>query len=196
MGAVTGFARIITTTNIWVARVMNWGVLVLFGLLLWDVFMRYWVGSPISWSQQASKLVFGVYAILGGGYLLARRDHVNVDLFYGNFSKRRKALVDVLTSVLFFALLLVLLPKSYEMASDSVCMGEGHPPWCKWELEQNQPWKAPLWPSKWLIVVAAVLLMLQGIVKLIADIMILAGIEVDETAFGPIDEDDGGKVDV
>ena len=196
MGALTGFARTITTINIWVARIMNWAVVILFLLLLSDVVMRYLAGSPIQWSFQASKLLFGVYAILGGGYLLARRDHVNVDLFYANFSKRKKALVDILTSFLFFALLLVLLPKSLEMASDAVCLGEGHPPWCKWELEQNQPWKAPLWPSKWMIVVAAVLLFLQGIVKLIADIMILAGIDVDETAFGPIDEDDGGKVDV
>ena len=196
MGVLTTFARVVTGINQWVARIMHWVVLILFLLLLLDVIMRYAVNAPISWSQQASRLLFGVYAILGGGYLLARRDHVNVDLFYGNFSKRRKALVDVLTSFLFFALLLVLLPRSLEMAGNAVCLGEGHPPWCKWELEQNQIWKAPLWPSKWMIVVAAALLLLQGIVKLIADILILIGIDVDESAYGPIVEDDGGKVDV
>ena len=196
MGAVTVFARIITTINLYVARVMNWGVLILFVLLLTDVVMRKVAGAPISWSQQASNLLFGVYAILGGGYLLARRDHVNVDLFYANFSKKKKALVDILTSFLFFFFLLVLIPKSIEMAANSVCMGEGQPPWCKWEVDELAIWKAPLWPSKWIIVVAAVLLLLQGIVKLIADIMILMGIDVDEAAFGPIDDGDGGKVDV
>ena len=127
---------------------------------------------------------------------LARREHVNVDLFYGSFSKRKKALVDILTSFLFFLMLFTLLPKSLEMAATAVCLGEGHPPWCKWELEQNQIWKAPLWPSKWMIVIAAILLLLQGIVKLIADILILMGIDPDEEVFGPITDGDAEKVDV
>lgn len=196
MGAITAVARTITTTNLWIAKFVNWAVLILFLLLLADVIMRKVVGAPISWSQQASRLIFGVYAIIGGGYLLARREHVNVDLFYGNFSKKRKAAVDIATSFLFFVFLIVLLPNSYEMAAQSVCMTEGVPPWCKWEVDELAVWKAPLWPSKWMIVVAAILLFIQGIVKLAADIMILMGIDVDETAYGPIADGAEGKLDV
>lgn len=185
MGAITAFARSVTTINLWVAKVMNWAVVLLFLLLMTDVIMRYVAGSPIQWSQQLSKLLFGVYAIMGGGYLLARRGHVNVDLFYANFSRRKKAFVDILTSFLFFLLLYVLLTESWGMAADSVE---------RWEVDHLAIWQAPLWPSKCLIVVAAVLLLLQGIVKLIADFMIVAGIEVDETAFGPVSEgEDGAK---
>ncbi|ANK81620.1 MAG: hypothetical protein TEF_13070 [Rhizobiales bacterium NRL2] len=196
MGAITAIARTITTTNLWIARVVNWAVLILFVLLLADVIMRKVVGAPISWSQQASRLIFGVYAIIGGGYLLARREHVNVDLFYGSFSKKRKAAVDIATSFLFFAFLIVLLPNAYGMAAQSVCMADGVPPWCQWEVDELAIWKAPLWPSKWMIVVAATLLLLQGIVKFAADVFILMGIDVDETAFGPIADGAEGKVDV
>lgn len=196
MGAITAFARTVTTTNLWIAKVVNWAVLILFILLLADVIMRKVVGAPISWSQQASRLIFGVYAIIGGGYLLARREHVNVDLFYGSFSKKRKAAVDIATSFLFFSFLIVLLPNAYEMAAQSVCMTEGVPPWCKWEVDELAVWKAPLWPSKWMIVVSAILLFAQGIVKLAADIMILMGIDVDETAYGPIADGAEGKLDV
>ena len=196
MGALTVFAKVVTGTNLWVARLLHWAVLALFLLLLWDVVMRYITNSPIQWSQQLSRLLFGVYAILGGGHLLARREHVNVDLFYGNFSKKKKALVDILTSFLFFLMLFTLLPKSIDMATTSICMGEGHPPWCKWEVDELAIWKAPLWPSKWMIVVAAILLLMQGVVKLLADILILMGIEVDEEVFGPITDGDAGKVDV
>ena len=187
MGALTAFARTVTGINVWVARVMNWAVLALFVLLLADVVMRKVAGAPIQWSQQASRLLFGVYAIIGGGYLLARRDHVSVDLFYAAFSPRKKALVDILTSFLFFLLLGVLIKESWSLASDSVA---------RWEVDYLAIWKAPLWPSKCLIVVAAVLLFLQGVVKLIADILTLAGIEFDEDAFGPIRDGAGGKVDV
>ena len=196
MGALTIFARVVTGINLWVARIMHWVVLALFVLLLWDVIMRELANAPISWSQQASKLLFGVYAIIGGGYLLARRDHVNVDLFYGNFSKKKKALVDILTSFLFFLMLFALLPKSIDMAAQAICATEGVPPWCKWEVDELAIWKAPLWPSKCMIVVAAVLLLLQGIVKLIADVLILMGIEVDEEAYGPVTDGDAEKVDV
>ncbi len=196
MGALTAFARAVTTTNLWIAKVMNWAVLILFILLLTDVIMRKVAGAPISWSHQASKLLFGVYAILGGGYLLARREHVNVDLLYGTFTKRSKAIADIATSFLFFLFLIALLPKSVDMAMQAVCLSEGVPPWCKWEVDELAIWKAPLWPSKWMIVVAATLLLLQGIVKLIADIMILCGIDVDEDAYGPIADVEAEKVDV
>jgi TRAP-type mannitol/chloroaromatic compound transport system permease small subunit len=129
--------------------------------------------------------LFGIYAVLGGGYLLARRDHVNVDLFYGNFSKRKKAIVDIVTSFLFFLLLFVLVIESFGLAADSVA---------RWEKDHLAVWKAPLWPSKCLIVVAAALLLLQGIVKLIADILIVMGRDVDEDVFGPIhDGEDAGE---
>ncbi len=181
MRAVTAFARAVTTVNAWIGRIMCYVVLILFALLLSDVIMRYLTESPISWSAQASKLIFGVYAIIGGGYLLARREHVNVDLFYGGFSPRKKALVDIATSFLFFLFLGVLLKEGYSLAYDSVS---------RWEVSYETTWRPPVWPSKSLIVVAAALLLLQGIVKFIADVMILMGIEVDESAYGPLR--DGG----
>ena len=187
MGALTAFARAVTGINLLIGRIIHWGVLLLFLLLLSDVTMRYVAGSPIQWSHQASKLLFGVYAILGGGYLLARREHVNVDLFYGGFSDKKKALVDIVTSILFFLMLGVLVVESWSLAADSVQ---------RWEVDHLAIWKAPLWPSKCLIVIAAVLLLLQGIVKLIADVMILMGMEPDEEIFGPVTEGDAEKVEV
>lgn len=181
MGSLTSLARVVTVINTRIGHAMSYVVLILFVLLLGDVIMRYITESPISWSAQASKMIFGVYAILGGGYLLARRDHVNVDLFYGSFSPRGKALVDVLTSVLFFLFIGVLVSESYSLAYDSVS---------RLEVSYETTWRVAIWPSKIMIVIAAVLLLLQGIVKLIADILILMGIEVDESAFGPIKDDD------
>lgn len=181
MGALTAFARAVTMTNAWIGRIACYAVLILFVLLLSDVIMRYVTQSPISWSALASKIVFGVYAIIGGGYLLARRDHVNVDLFYGNFTPRQKAITDIATSFLFFLFLGVLLKEAYSMAYDSIS---------RLEVSYETTWRPAIWPSKSMIFVAAFLLLLQGIVKLIADIMIVLGYEVDETAFGPLRDDE------
>ena len=181
MGAITAFASVITNLNKWIGHIACYAVLILFVLLLGDVIMRYLTQSPISWSSLASKMVFGIYAIIGGGYLLARRDHVNVDLFYGSFSPRKKAATDIATSFLFFLFLGVLLSESYSMAYDSIS---------RLEVSYETTWRPAIWPSKSMIFVAALLLLLQGIVKLIADIMILLGHEVDESVFGPIHDDE------
>lgn len=193
MGAVTAFARAVTAANAGIGRFMSYFVLVLFVLLLGDVVMRYVQQSPIAWSAQLSKLLFGVYAIIGGGYVLARREHVNVDLYYGTLSRRRQAAVDIATSFLFFLFLGVLLHESWSMAADSIA---------RLEVSYETTWRPPIWPSKSLIVVAAALLLLQGIVKLIADAMILLGIPVDERAYGPLRDGEpeqgegGGRGDV
>lgn len=179
MGAVTAFARAVTVANAAIGRFASYFILVLFLLLLGDVVMRYVQQSPISWSAQLSKLIFGVYAIIGGGYVLARREHVNVDLYYGSLSRRRQAAVDIATSFLFFLFLGVLLSESWSMAADSIA---------RWEVSYETTWRPPIWPSKALIVVATALLLLQGIVKLAADVMIVLGIPVDESAYGPLRE--------
>ncbi len=187
MSGLTKLARMITTFNVKIARVMSYAVLVLFVLLLSDVIMRYVQQSPISWSAEASKLLFGVYAIIGGGYVMACRAHVNVDLFYCHFSPKKKAVVDIITSTLFFLFLGVLISESFGMAVDSTM---------RLEVSYETIWRPPVWPSKIMIVVAAILLLLQGVLKFIADWMILFDIPVDETAFGPVPVDDSLGKDI
>jgi TRAP-type mannitol/chloroaromatic compound transport system permease small subunit len=121
-----------------------------------------------------AQLVFGFYAVIGGGYLLAERGHVNVDIFYGRFTRQRKALVDVATSVLFFLFLAVLLYQGSSMAYESTE-----------KLETSQSiWNPWVWPVKVAIPVAGVLLLLQGLVRLWSDIRVLMGLPSDDETFG------------
>ncbi|MEM1314333.1 MAG: TRAP transporter small permease subunit [Pseudomonadota bacterium] len=181
MTTLTAIARAITTLNRLLGRFLSYGVLILFLLLLSDVIFRYVAQAPMVWSAELSVLIFGPYAILGGGYLLARRQHVNVDLFYGELPPKGKALIDVATSFLFFLFIWILVTQSWSLAWDSVS---------RWERSFLSTWQPYVWPSKLMIPVAAVLLLIQGVIKLIADICILIGVEIDEQAFGPIKEAD------
>ena len=167
-------ARAITRLNRWIGRVVAWLILPIFLMLIIDVGMRYLVGRPSIWTTELTQLVFGVYAVIGGGYLLAERAHVNVDIIYGRLKRERKALLDVVTSVLFFLFLAVLMYQGTEMAWDSVE-----------RLETSQSiWNPPIWPVKLMIPVAGLLLLLQGIVRLVSDIRVLLGLPVDDDTFG------------
>lgn len=167
-------ARVVTRFNRFIGRWASLAVLILFALLLADVIMRYVVGRPAIWTAELATLIFGGYAIIGGGYLLAEREHVNVDIFYGRFSQKRKALLDILTWPLFMLFVGVLLWQGWVLASDAITGME----------RSNSLWNPPLWPTKSLIPIAAVLLLLQGIIRLWADIRILMDLPVPEDVFG------------
>lgn len=169
-----GVARAITRLNLAIGKWASLGVFPIFALLLADVVMRYVVGQPAIWTAELATLIFGVYAVISGGGLLARRGHVNVDVFYGAFSPRRKAWVDIATWPLFFVFVAVLLWQGYDMALQSVEDME----------RSNSVWKAPLWPTKIFIPVAAALLLLQGFVRLWRDIRVLRGLPDDAETFG------------
>ena len=167
-------ARAITRLNRWIGTSVAWMILLIFALLIVDVGMRYAVGRPSIWTSEMAQLVFGFYAVIGGGYLLSERGHVNVDIFYGGFSRRRKALVDVATSVLFFLFVAVLIYQSSSMAYESVE-----------KLETSQSiWHPQIWPVKVAIPIAGVLILLQGLVRLWSDIRVLMGLPSDEATFG------------
>ncbi|UWR27900.1 TRAP transporter small permease subunit [Sulfitobacter sp. S223] len=167
-------ARAITRINRFIGRWVSLAVLLIFALLLADVVMRYLVGTPTIWTAELATLIFGGYAIIGGGYLLAERGHVNVDIFYGSMSSKRRSLLDVLTWPLFLLFVGVLLWQGYDIAYDAIE-----------DLERsNSVWKAPLWPTKALIPLAAILLLLQGVVRLWADIRVLRGLPVPDDVFG------------
>ncbi|SEO68754.1 TRAP transporter small permease subunit [Aquisalimonas asiatica] len=174
MNALRKVLRGVTHANEWLGRaVLAWLVLAMFVLLFMEVNMRYLFGSPTVWTGELTQMLFGAYAILAGAYIMTQRAHVNVDIFYARFPRRVRAAVDVLTSALFFAFVLVLVTEGYSMAEDSIS---------RWETSRSA-WNPPVWPVKLAIPVGAGLLLLQGIVKLIHDILILFNLEGSEPLF-------------
>ncbi len=174
MQAVYAFMRGITRLNDWLGRAVALLVLVMFGLLLAEVFFRYAWGAPVVWTGELGQLLFGVYGVLAGGYVMAHHGHVNVDLVYSRFSPRTKAAVDVCTSFMFFIFVGALVYFGTSFALESISY---------WERSMSA-WNPPIWPVKLAIPIGAFLLLLQGLVKLIRDILVLCGIDVpmDEVA--------------
>ncbi|NEW87962.1 ABC transporter substrate-binding protein [Rhodopseudomonas sp. WA056] len=167
-------ARAITRLNYWVAMVAAWLIAPIFVLLMADVIMRYVVGSAAIWTAELAQLVFGVYAVIGGGYLLAERAHVNVDIIYGRFSPAQKAKVDLATSLLFFLFMAVLIWQGTDMAWESAAKFE----------TSSSIWNPPVWPVKLAIPVAGVLLLLQGLVRIVSDVRTVMGLPNDPDTFG------------
>lgn len=167
MQTLHALMRGITRMNLWLGKWVSYLLLVVFLLLIAEVTIRYIVGAPVVWTGELSQMLFGVYAVLSGGYIMARNGHVNVDLLHSTFAPRTKAVVDIFTSVLFFIFVGALLYFGSSLAYESMSF---------WERSQSA-WNPPIWPVKLAIPVGAALLLLQGLVKLIQDILTALGIE-------------------
>lgn len=149
----------ITRLNNFIGSAIAWLVVLMTAFLLIEVFFRYVLSQPTVWANELTQLTFGFYAVMSGGYILAQDGHVNVDILYSTFSPRTKAIVDLCTSVLFFMFLAALLYYGSSMASESISSFE----------RSYSAWNPPIWPIKLSIPVGCLLLLLQGIVKLIQD---------------------------
>ncbi len=153
--------RSINRINEWSGRLVSLAILPIFALLVLEILVRLATGSPLVWTGELTQLLFGVYAVLSGGYILAHREHVNVDLLFSRFSRRGQATIDIFTAMLMFLFTGALVYFGSSLAYESISF-----------LERSQSaWNPPIWPAKLAIPIGAVLLLLQGLVKFVQDIM-------------------------
>lgn len=163
MSLLAGFINGITRLNNIVGRGTSYLVFFMFLFLLLEVAFRYLFNAPTVWTNELTQMLFGVYGVLSGGYIMAQRGHVNVDLLYSQLPPKNRALMDIVTSLIFFIFTLALLWFSLDMALDSMS---------NWETSYSA-WNPPVWPIKLAIPIGTGLLVLQGLAKLLEDIAIV-----------------------
>jgi len=180
--------------------VAYWAVIAVL-VYYFEVMSRYVFGSPTNWAHESMYLMFGMQYLIAGAYATLTEAHVRVDVFYAPLSRRRKAVVDLLTSVFFFIFAGTLLATSWIFAFDAIAVPSGNSlisDWARgeigfadvvasWNLSQwTNPnirwgeisfneWEVPLWPMKWVMVLGGLLLVLQGISKFAQDIRAVMG---------------------
>lgn len=146
--------------NARVGRLTSWIVMVSVVTIVFEVISRYLFNSPTRWSSELNMYLLCGYIFLGGGYTLLDAGHVKIDVFYVSRSDKTKAILDVVTSVLFFAFIIVLLWQLGEMTITSIRTGR--------QSSESMQW--PLWPVQIVMIIGTFLILLQGIVKLVRDI--------------------------
>jgi len=135
----------------------------MFVLILGEVISRYVFNSPTTWANELTQLIFGVYSMVSGGFILRSKGHVNVDILYLRLSAKGRAFADVVTFFIFFMFCSMMVVYGGFLAWESLSAFE----------HSESAWSPPLYPIKLTIPLGAFLLLLQGIVKFIRDIQIL-----------------------
>ncbi len=154
-----------------VGRFTAWLVLVMTLVGAYNAVVRYLgrhLGANLS-SNAYIELQWYLYSLiflLGAAYTLKHNAHVRVDVFYGRVTQRMRAWINLLGTALFLLPFSVLtLWLSWPSVRNSWIVREGSP----------DPGGLPRYPIKSVILVAFVLLVLQGIAEIIRNVAILRG---------------------
>lgn len=150
--------KAIDATNEFVGTVIKWLAPALMVLITIQVFLRYVLARPGDVLPILMITAGASLYVLGWGYVYLHDRHVRVDVFYARWSPRRKALIDVIGSLIWLLpWLALLLFISGKWVWESYATSE----W--WALTY---WRPPLWPMRATIFVGVVLLALQSLAQL------------------------------
>ena len=160
MSRLKQFLTYVEKANEWIAKAVSWLIVLIILATSYEVVMRYIFKSPTIWSFEFNYLVFGIYFMLAGAYTYATGNHVNVDILYGRLNPRGRAFLDLLTAPLFFVFITVMLYQGCKFFWNSLQFHE----------TLSSAWAPPIYPFKFIIPLAALMLFLQGLLKLIRNI--------------------------
>ncbi len=100
MSRLARFVRAVERLNEAAGRLAGWLVLALVATTCTVVVLRYGFSLGWAWLQEAAVWLHGTAFMLAAGYALAHEAHVRVDVLYRAASRRYRALVDLLGSLL------------------------------------------------------------------------------------------------
>lgn len=193
-----GFVRFVDAINYRLGRIVMYGIFAMVGVLLWSSISKTFF-DPSLWTLEVAQFSMVAYYILGGPYSLQMGSNVRMDLFYGEWSDRKKAQMDAFTVVFLLAYLGILLYGAIDSTAYSLGapynMGTyeffgnlftafftGGPDAASeviGRLERSPTaWRPYLWPIKVTIIVGVFLMLLQALSELIKDIATIRGEEL------------------
>jgi len=142
----------------WVGKTFAWCVVALTLLISWEVFSRYALNRPHAWVLDAQIMLYGTLFMTAGAYTLSKNGHVRGDVLYGFFRPRTQAIVDLTLYIVFFLPGIVALTYAgWVYAGESLTIRE--------QTFSAEP--LPLYPFKYIIPLAGITLLLQGLVEIV-----------------------------
>lgn len=164
-------SRWIDRLNDGIGKIVYWMSLLMVLIGAYNAIVRY-LGKSIGANLSSNAYIemqwylFSLIFLLGAGYTLTHNAHVRVDVFYARLSEKGKAWVNLLGTVLFllpFCTIMIIV--SWESVLNS------------WHVMEVSPDPGGLarYPIKTMVLVAYVLLILQGLSELVKNVAVILG---------------------
>ena len=140
-------------------KISSWFSLALVLLISTDVLLRYVFNFSTASLYEMEWHLFAIIFLLASPYTLQKNKHVRVDVFYNNFSKRKKNIIDLIGNIIFLIpFSFIIFYTSLPFVEDSYSILESSPD------PGGLPYRFII---KSIIPIAFFLLMIQGILNTI-----------------------------
>ena len=161
------YVKFVEAVNYRVGRIIMYGIFVMVGVLLWSSISKTFF-LPSLWTLEIAQFAMVAYYILGGAYSIQLGSNVRMDLFYSNWSDRRKSWFDAITVLFLIFFLGVLLYGGYDSTAYAFKYGE----------RSATAWRPYMWPIKVIMCTGILLMLLQATCELIKDIAKIRGVKL------------------
>ena len=162
-------ANLFSSINEFIGKTVAWLTTCLVVFMCFDVVRRYLFNETAVWITEMEWHLFALIFLLSAGYALKHDKHVRVDLFYANFSPKRKAWINLFGTIAFLIpWCLIIITSSYNYAHNSFMINESSP----------DPGGLPArYLIKFSITLGFILLLLQAIALLLESVSTIIGKE-------------------
>lgn len=155
------YCIIIGKINLFLGKVLQWTILPISAIVMFEVIARYVFNRPTIWAWDVNVQLQAFMATLGGGYVLLNDDHVRVDILVAKFNMRKRAILESFTGLLTIAALGILTWHLIDVAVTSVKY-----------LEVDWSYFAPpVYPLRCLMAFGSLMLFLQAIAMFLQNIL-------------------------
>jgi TRAP-type mannitol/chloroaromatic compound transport system permease small subunit len=162
--AIKTYVRVVDAFNRRVGRIVMYGIFLLMGILLYSSISKS-LFLPAHWTLEMAQFVMAAYYLLGGAYSLQLDTHVRMDLLYGRWSPKTKAVVDVVTILMLFVYLFFLLYGGVSSTTYAL----------KFSETSYSAWSPYMAPIKIIMVIGIFMTFLQATSILIKDVAVAIG---------------------
>ena len=156
--AVVTFVRLVDGFNRRIGTVTMYLIFVMMAILFYSSISKAF-RLPANWTLESAQFSMAAYFMLGGAFAMQTGDHVRMDLFYSNWSLRRRAAIDMLTAVALIAYLGFMLYGGLSSTAYAIQYGE----------KSFTAWAPYMAPIKIVMTLGILLMLLQSIANLIKD---------------------------
>lgn len=162
--AIKTYVRVVDAFNRRVGRIVMYGIFLLMGILLYSSISKS-LFLPAHWTLEMAQFVMAAYYLLGGAFSLQLDTHVRMDLLYGRWSPKTKAVVDVVTVLMLFVYLFFLLYGGVSSTTYAL----------KFSETSYSAWSPYMAPIKIIMVIGIFMTFLQATSILIKDVAVAIG---------------------
>ena len=140
-------------------------IFVMMGILFFAAISRSVFDVPFIWVIEMAQFSMAAYYMLGGGYSMQLGAHVRMDVFYDQWTPKRRAFTDSITSFFLVFYLVFLLYGGYSSTEYAIMYNQ----------KNYSAWAPPMAPIKIIMTLGIFLMLLQAIATFFKELATVRG---------------------